>query len=72
MILILTTEAGDYSHAPFIDWLEFHKADYLILTGEGILNGRYDVSYHNKNLYINKINITKKHWCPIKKGSMLI
>ncbi len=28
MILILTTEAGDFSHPKFIDWLHYYKADY--------------------------------------------
>jgi len=38
MILILTSEAGDYSHLRFIDWLEFYNADYEILSGESIFN----------------------------------
>lgn len=39
MILILTTEAGDYSHKNIVDWLKYYGADYLILTGESIYRG---------------------------------
>jgi hypothetical protein len=31
MILILTTEAGDFSHPGFVDWLEYYRADYKLL-----------------------------------------
>ncbi|MDR3273673.1 MAG: hypothetical protein LBT29_09350 [Flavobacteriaceae bacterium] len=29
MILVLTTEAGDFSHPCFIDWLNYYNADYI-------------------------------------------
>ncbi|MCS4237953.1 hypothetical protein M2306_000720 [Myroides gitamensis] len=63
MILILTTEEGDFSHKKIIDWLEYYKADYLILTGEGILTGKTKLLIENGNLYANDINLTKSVSC---------
>ncbi len=60
MILILTTEAGDYSHYTFIDWLTHLGADYFILSGEGIYNGRHSVSYNEGDLFVDGINFSKK------------
>jgi hypothetical protein len=39
MILVLTTESGDFSHIKFIDWLTYYKANYIVITGERILRG---------------------------------
>lgn len=60
MILILTSEAGDFSHPNFINWLEYYSANYFILSGEGIHNGRYDVVLENDNLIIDGINFSKE------------
>lgn len=61
MILVLTTEAGDYSHGKFIDWLEYYEADYMILTGESILSGKTEVYIDDQfNLFINSRNLTKE------------
>ena len=37
MILVLTTQAGDYSHLKLVDWLNFSNADFLVITGESVL-----------------------------------
>ncbi|RNL86694.1 hypothetical protein ED312_11215 [Sinomicrobium pectinilyticum] len=60
MILVLTTEWGDYSHPAFIDWLKYYKANYFILSGEGIHNGRYDISLKENQLIIDGINFNKE------------
>lgn len=36
MILILTTEYGDYSHTAFIDWLKYYEANFFILSLEAV------------------------------------
>ncbi len=58
MILILTTEAGDFSHPKFIDWLEYYKADYEILTGESIYRGETKVHIESNFLFVNGRNYT--------------
>ena len=58
MILMLTTEAGDFSHPKFVDWLEYYKADYEILTGERIYSGKTSLHIKNNQLFINKRNYT--------------
>lgn len=59
MILVLTTEAGDFSHLKFIDWLEYYKADYEILTGESIFNGSSKIKVINNQLFVNDKNFTE-------------
>lgn len=59
MILILTTEAGDFSHLKFIDWLEYYNADYEILTGESIYRGDTKIIIKDNNLLVNGRNYTK-------------
>lgn len=59
MILILTTEAGDFSHPKFIDWLEHYHADYEILTGESVFYGRTRLNIVNNDIYINGRNYSK-------------
>lgn len=46
MILILTSEAGDYSHIKIIDWLKYYGANFKIISGENILKGR--LYFYNK------------------------
>lgn len=58
MILILTTEAGDFSHPKFIDWLRYYGADYEILTGESIYNGNVDIEIKENQLFVNNRNYT--------------
>lgn len=60
MILVLTTEAGDFSHPRFIDWLNYYRADYFILTGESIFSGRNKLVLTDNQLFINDINLTKE------------
>ncbi len=60
MILVLTTEAGDYSHPAFINWLQYYNADYFILTGESIFTGRNKLTLIDNQLFINDINLTKE------------
>ncbi|MCL2097635.1 MAG: hypothetical protein FWH23_02600 [Bacteroidales bacterium] len=59
MILVLTTEAGDCSHPRFVDWLNYYKADYFILTGESIFEGRNKIALINNELFLNDTNLTK-------------
>ncbi len=59
MILVLTTEAGDFSHPKFVDWLEYYEADYEVLTGESIYDGRATIKIKNDQLFINDRNYTK-------------
>lgn len=63
MILILTTEEGDFSHPKFIDWLENLEANYLIISGEQISRGDVNFSIDDKNIYYNEINLTKEVKC---------
>lgn len=58
MILILNTEAGDFSHPKFIDWLEYYNADYEILTGESIFKGNTSLYIKDNELYVNERNYT--------------
>lgn len=58
MILILTTEHGDFSHKRFIDWLEYYNADYEILTGESIYHGKTRLNITGNKLFINNRNYT--------------
>ncbi|HAY3551082.1 hypothetical protein KRE47_12295 [Elizabethkingia meningoseptica] len=58
MILVLTTEAGDYSHPRIIDWLNYYNADYFILTGESIFSGRNKVYARGNKIYVNDVNLT--------------
>lgn len=51
MILILTTEHGDFSHKRFIDWLEYYNADYEILTGESIYHGKTRLNITGNKLF---------------------
>ena len=60
MILILTTEAGDQSHPALVDWLKYYEANYFILSGEGIHNGRYDISLEDNELTIDGICFNKE------------
>lgn len=60
MILVLTTEAGDFSHLRFVDWLNYYNADYFILTGESIFTGRNKLTLIDNQLFINDINLTKE------------
>ena len=60
MILVLTSEAGDFSHLKFIDWLEYYQADYQILSGESIFRGETKLSLKNDELFINDRNYTKE------------
>lgn len=59
MILILTTEAGDFSHLRFIDWLKHYNADYEILTGESIYRGDTQIIIKDNSLIVNGRNYTK-------------
>ncbi len=45
MILILTSESGDLSHLEIVNWLEYYKANYLVVTGESIIRGAVDFTY---------------------------
>lgn len=58
MILLLTTEAGDYSHIELVNWLEYYKADYCVLTGESFLVGRSSLSISDNVIKINGKTIT--------------
>lgn len=59
MILLLTTEAGDLSHMEIVNWLEFHRADYMILTGESLLKGEIEFTYKRGELVCNGRNLSK-------------
>lgn len=39
MIMILTSESGDYSHQKVIDWLRYKKCNNIILTKETLITG---------------------------------
>ncbi|SMP06327.1 hypothetical protein [Chryseobacterium profundimaris] len=60
MILILTSEAGDYSHPRFVEWLHYYKADYMTLSAESIIKGEEAVEYTSEGLLINGINLSKE------------
>lgn len=59
MILILTTEAGDFSHIKIIDWLNHLGANYKIISGENILRGASTLTIQNGNVFYDGINLTK-------------
>jgi hypothetical protein len=63
MILILTTEAGDFSHIKIVDWLAHLKANYVIITGERILRGDDKLTIFNGEIYLNEINLTREVTC---------
>lgn len=63
MILILTTQAGDYSHIKIVDWLNHLNADYLIITGESLINGQSKFNIQNNEIFINDVNLTKNVSC---------
>ncbi|WP_064966005.1 hypothetical protein [Tenacibaculum ovolyticum] len=58
MILVLTTEAGDFSHTKFIDWLKYYKADFEILTGESIYRGDNKITVKEGEVFLNGRNYT--------------
>ncbi|MCR5312353.1 MAG: hypothetical protein K6E54_01655 [Bacteroidaceae bacterium] len=58
MILLLTTEAGDYSHIELVNWLEYYKADYCVLAGESFIVGRSSLSISDNVIKINGREIT--------------
>ncbi|WP_050009520.1 hypothetical protein [Flavobacterium sp. B17] len=60
MILVLTSEAGDYSHPRFVEWLHYYKADYMVLSAESIIKGEADVEYTTEGLLIDGINLSKE------------
>lgn len=63
MILVLTTQAGDYSHINIVDWLSYLKADFLIVTGESLINGESNFVVKNNEIYIDGLNLTEKVSC---------
>ena len=58
MILLLTTEAWDYSHIEFVNWLEYYKADYCVLAWESFIVGRSSLSISDNVMEINGREIT--------------
>lgn len=58
MILVLTTEEGDFSHVKIIDWLIHFGADYKIMSGESILKGEADFTVIDGSIMYDGINIT--------------
>jgi hypothetical protein len=63
MILVLTSQAGDFSHLKFIDWLNYLGASYAIITGESILKGEKIFSIIDNNVYYDKVNLTNEVSC---------
>lgn len=63
MILILTSEAGDYSHIKIIDWLKYYKAPFKIISGETILKGDTQFYIKENNIYYDGVNLTKTVTC---------
>jgi len=60
LILVLTTEFGDYSHTGFINWLKYYKADYEILTGASIYRRDSNICITNDNqIIVNGRNYTE-------------
>ncbi len=59
MILILTTEAGDFSHIKIIDWLSHLGANYKIISGENILRETSNFTIQNGNVFYDGINLSK-------------
>lgn len=60
MILVLSTQAGDYSHVNIIDWLNHLGSDFLILTGEAILLGEQNLTIQNGSIFCDETNLTKE------------
>ena len=63
MILIITTEAGDFSHLKIIDWLDYYGASYKIITGEGILTGEIEILIKDGCIICDDINLTDSVSC---------
>lgn len=63
MILILTTESGDFSHHGIVDYLNYYNANYLIISGEMISNGDCLFSVKSGDVYISEFNISKEVSC---------
>lgn len=63
MILVLTTQAGDYSHIRIIDWLNYLKANYLTITGESLLLGQEKLALKNGQVFYNDTNLFKDVTC---------
>ena len=57
MILLLTTEAGDFSHVELIHWLEYYKANYIVLSGESLLSGSTHFTVKSDAVMLNDLNI---------------
>ena len=53
MILILNSDTGDFSHIEIINWIEFYNADYLVLTGEGLMRGNVKFEYTIDDIFLN-------------------
>lgn len=63
MILVFTTESGDFSHNEIINWLHFYNAPYRIMTGEEVLKGGVNLSIENGGIIYDGINLTKEVSC---------
>ncbi|MBP1631540.1 MAG: gwsG [Bacteroidetes bacterium] len=63
MILIITTEEGDFSHPQIINWLIYRKAKYIIITGEEIVMNKKCITIKNGNFYYDGINLTDEISC---------
>ncbi len=60
MILVLTTEAGDFSHLKIVEWINYYKAKFLIISGERLLRGEDTFTIKGSQIYFNEINLTKE------------
>lgn len=63
MILVLTTAAGDYSHNGIVDWLRHLGANYMILCGEAIIEGRRELFIDNGCVFVDGVNLTQEVTC---------
>lgn len=63
MILVLTTAAGDYSHIGIVDWLRHLGANYMILSGEAIIEGRRELFIDNGSIFVDGVNLTQEVTC---------
>jgi hypothetical protein len=63
MILILTTESGDYSHLKIVDWLIYKNSDFIILTGESLITGEKKLDIIDGEVFLDDINLTKNVCC---------
>ena len=63
MILILTTEEGDFSHLKIIDWLTHLGADYKIISGESILKGASNFTIIDGDIIYDGVNLTQEVSC---------